>query len=86
MREQRIRPHQPAWWIRGAIKVYQVALSPFLGRNCRYEPSCSHYGVEAVERFGALRGSWMALRRIGRCHPFREGGYDPVPLRREGTT
>lgn len=61
------------------IRVYQWLLSPFLGQNCRYHPSCSHYAVEAVERHGPVRGTWMALRRVGRCHPWHEGGYDPVP-------
>lgn len=61
------------------IRAYQWLLSPFLGQNCRYHPSCSHYAVEAVERHGPVRGTWMALRRVGRCHPWHEGGYDPVP-------
>jgi len=61
------------------IRVYQWLLSPILGQNCRYHPSCSHYAVEAVERHGPVRGTWMALRRVGRCHPWHEGGYDPVP-------
>lgn len=61
------------------IRCYQVALSPMLGGQCRYFPTCSAYGIEAIQRHGALRGSWMAARRIGRCHPFRPGGYDPVP-------
>jgi uncharacterized protein len=61
------------------VRVYQVALSPLLGGSCRYYPTCSAYAIEALERHGALRGSWMAVRRIGRCHPFRPGGYDPVP-------
>jgi uncharacterized protein len=74
-----LRPYQAAWWIRGAIRLYQRLLSPVLGRNCRYLPTCSHYAVEALETHGALVGSWMAVKRIGRCHPFREGGYDPVP-------
>ena len=62
-----------------AIRIYQVLLSPMLPAACRYQPSCSAYAVEAVERYGALRGGWMAAKRIGRCHPFRPGGYDPVP-------
>lgn len=61
------------------VRLYQVALSPLLGGSCRYFPSCSAYAIEALERHGALRGSWLAIRRIGRCHPFRPGGYDPVP-------
>ena len=62
-----------------AVRGYQVAVSPLLPPACRYYPTCSHYAVEALERHGALRGSWLALRRILRCHPFRPGGYDPVP-------
>ena len=61
------------------VRAYQVVLSPILGGSCRYYPSCSAYAIEALERHGALRGGWMALRRIGRCHPFRPGGFDPVP-------
>ena len=62
-----------------AVRGYQVAISPLLPPSCRYYPTCSQYAVEALERHGALRGSWLALRRILRCHPFRPGGYDPVP-------
>ena len=61
------------------VRGYQVALSPLLGGQCRYYPSCSAYAIEAIERHGALRGAWLAARRIGRCHPFRPGGFDPVP-------
>ncbi len=61
------------------IRLYQWTVSPFLGRNCRFHPSCSHYAVEALGRFGLLRGSWLAIRRIGRCHPWNPGGFDPVP-------
>jgi len=61
------------------VRGYQVALSPMLGGQCRYFPSCSAYGIEAIEKHGALRGGWLAVRRIGRCHPFRPGGFDPVP-------
>jgi hypothetical protein len=63
----------------GLIRAYQYLISPLLGSHCRYYPSCSHYAAEAVETHGALRGSWLALRRLLRCHPWHEGGVDPVP-------
>ena len=63
----------------GLIRLYQITLSPWLGRQCRYEPTCSHYAAEAVTRFGACRGVWLAAKRIGRCHPWGRSGYDPVP-------
>jgi hypothetical protein len=63
------------------IRAYQLAISPLLGPKCRFHPSCSSYALEAVERFGVLRGGWLALRRIGRCHPWHPGGFDPVPRR-----
>ncbi len=61
------------------IRAYRLVLSPYLGRQCRFEPSCSHYGEEAIARFGALRGGYLTVRRICRCNPFCAGGYDPVP-------
>jgi len=61
------------------IRAYQLTLSPFLGQHCRFTPSCSNYAREAIQRHGAWRGSWLAIRRIARCHPFCEGGHDPVP-------
>jgi uncharacterized protein len=61
------------------IRGYQVSISPLLPASCRYHPTCSVYAIEAVQRYGALRGGWMAMKRIGRCHPFRPGGFDPVP-------
>jgi putative membrane protein insertion efficiency factor len=63
----------------GLIRLYQRALSPLLGRNCRYYPTCSTYALTAIEHHGLARGGWLGVRRIGRCHPFHEGGYDPVP-------
>jgi len=63
------------------IRAYQVALSPLLGQNCRFYPSCSHYALEAIEAHGALRGAWLTVKRISRCHPWHEGGFDPVPGR-----
>ena len=61
------------------VKIYQYAISPMLGSRCRFEPSCSRYTVEALQRHGAFKGIWLAVRRIGRCHPWHPGGYDPVP-------
>ena len=59
------------------VRVYQLTLSPLLGRCCRFQPSCSQYFIEAVQKYGAVRGAWRGLCRICRCHPFRPGGYDP---------
>jgi len=61
------------------IRIYQKTISRVLPPSCRFEPSCSVYGYEAVEKYGVLKGGWMAIRRIGRCHPMNPGGYDPVP-------
>jgi putative membrane protein insertion efficiency factor len=62
-----------------AVRGYQVSLGQLLPPSCRYFPSCSAYAIEAINKHGAARGTWLAIRRIGRCHPFRPGGYDPVP-------
>jgi putative membrane protein insertion efficiency factor len=61
------------------IRGYQLVLSPRLPPSCRFHPSCSQYALEAVTRHGALKGGWLAARRLARCHPFHPGGYDPVP-------
>ena len=61
------------------VRFYRYAISPMLGRNCRFHPTCSEYAIEALERHGALRGGWMAAKRVGRRHPFNPGGDDPVP-------
>ncbi len=63
----------------GLIRLYQILLSPLLGQRCNYYPTCSAYAHDAIARHGLARGSWLAIRRIGRCHPFHLGGYDPVP-------
>lgn len=63
------------WLVRG----YQLAISPLLPPSCRFYPTCSCYAIEALQRHGALRGGWLALRRIARCHPWHPGGHDPVP-------
>ncbi|MCS6787479.1 MAG: membrane protein insertion efficiency factor YidD [Thiobacillaceae bacterium] len=63
----------------GAIRAYQYLLSPWLGNQCRFTPTCSEYAREAIARHGALRGTWLALRRVARCHPWHPGGHDPVP-------
>jgi hypothetical protein len=63
----------------GLIRLYQLTLSPWLGRRCRYEPTCSRYAAEALTRFGVRRGVWLAAKRLGRCHPWGRSGYDPVP-------
>ena len=79
-------PLNPAGAVRalllGLIRLYQLTLSPWLGRQCRYEPTCSNYAAEALERHGVRRGVWLAARRLGRCHPWGRSGYDPVPALR----
>jgi putative membrane protein insertion efficiency factor len=69
----------PSLALLGLIRLYQVTISPTLPKSCRYEPTCSRYAFEAIERHGALAGSWLALKRIARCQPFGGQGYDPVP-------
>ena len=65
----------------GLLKLYKKTLSPLLGPRCRFHPSCSSYAITAIERFGPVKGSWLALARIGRCHPLHPGGIDEVPER-----
>jgi len=66
--------------LRGLVRLYQLLLSPLLPPSCRFHPTCSNYALEALSHHGTLRGSILAIRRIGRCHPFHPGGHDPVPL------
>ncbi len=63
------------WLVRG----YQLLISPFVPPSCRFHPTCSHYAIEALQKHGALKGAWLAVRRIVRCHPWHPGGHDPVP-------
>lgn len=61
------------------IRFYQLAISPYLGKNCRYQPTCSHYAIDAINEWGVLKGMWLGLKRIFSCHPWGGHGYDPVP-------
>lgn len=63
----------------GLIRLYQMTLSPFIGRSCRYTPTCSNYGIEAIRKHGPLKGSWLTLKRVLSCNPWGGSGYDPVP-------
>jgi putative membrane protein insertion efficiency factor len=65
--------------ILATIRAYQRWISPLLGSNCRFYPTCSHYAAEAIERYGVWKGTWLAARRLLRCHPWHPGGFDPVP-------
>jgi len=65
------------------IRFYQKVISPMLGPTCRYQPTCSHYMVGAIEEWGVIRGIWMGLKRIFRCHPWASSGHDPVPKRKK---
>ncbi len=64
----------------GLVWLYRYAISPLLGANCRFQPSCSEYAAEALRRYGGFKGGWLMLKRIGRCHPWGGSGYDPVPV------
>ena len=68
-----------AWPLLGFVWLYRYAISPLLGANCRFQPSCSDYARDALLRYGAFKGGWLMLKRIGRCHPWGGSGYDPVP-------
>lgn len=73
---ERLRPRRI---VVTGISAYQKLVSPNLGANCRFQPTCSTYASEAIDRFGVFRGGWLGVKRIGRCHPLRPGGHDPVP-------
>ena len=68
-----------SWPLIGLVRLYRVAISPWLGMNCRFQPTCSEYAIEALKQHGVFKGSWLAAKRIGRCHPRGGSGYDPVP-------
>jgi putative membrane protein insertion efficiency factor len=68
-----------AWPLLGLVWIYRNAISPLVGANCRFQPTCSKYAEEALRKHGAFKGGWLAIRRIGRCHPWGGSGYDPVP-------
>ncbi|MFZ5871850.1 MAG: membrane protein insertion efficiency factor YidD [Actinomycetota bacterium] len=75
----------PAWLLIGVVRAYQLLVSPLLGQTCRFYPSCSAYAVGALREHGALRGTWLSIRRVARCHPWNPGGVDPVPPARRRT-
>ncbi|MGF1726490.1 membrane protein insertion efficiency factor YidD [Photobacterium nomapromontoriensis] len=68
-----------AWLVVGLVRFYQLAISPLIGPRCRYTPTCSQYAIEAIKAHGAIKGGWFAAKRLLRCHPLTNGGYDPVP-------
>lgn len=72
----------PALCLRLLIRIYQLVIAPLLGPRCRFYPSCSSYAAESITKHGAVMGSWLAVKRIARCHPWNEGGFDPVPEHR----
>lgn len=61
------------------IKLYQILISPFLGPSCRFNPTCSQYSIEAIQKYGPIKGSWLSIKRISKCHPWGKSGHDPVP-------
>jgi putative membrane protein insertion efficiency factor len=69
----------PAKFLILLIRIYQITLSPFIGRSCRYTPTCSNYGIEAIRKYGAIKGGWLTFKRILSCNPWGGSGYDPVP-------
>ena len=69
----------PAKFLILLIRIYQVTLSPFIGNSCRYTPTCSNYGIEAIQKYGAFKGGWLTFKRILSCNPWGGSGYDPVP-------
>ncbi len=68
-----------SWLFLGIIRLYQILLSPLLGASCRFTPTCSQYGIEAIRKHGPFKGGWLTLKRIGSCHPWGKHGHDPVP-------
>lgn len=75
-----------AWPFVKLVRFYQLAISPWLGNNCRFDPTCSDYAIEALQSRGPLKGGWLAIKRIGRCHPWGGSGYDPVPGDKDEST
>ncbi|TQM94189.1 membrane protein insertion efficiency factor YidD [Roseinatronobacter monicus] len=75
-----------AWVVSLPVRFYRVVFSPWVGHGCRFQPTCSAYAMEALERHGAIKGTWLTIRRIGRCHPWGSSGYDPVPGTASETT
>lgn len=73
-----------AWPLLALVWLYRLLISPWLGANCRFEPTCSKYTIEALREHGAFRGTWLAAKRIGRCHPWGGSGFDPVPDKKTG--
>ena len=69
----------PANFLILLIKIYQYTLSPLIGQNCRYTPTCSNYGIEAIRKYGAIKGGWLTIKRVASCNPWGGSGYDPVP-------